>query len=137
MLLYEIKIKYTRQTGEDNPKRESETYLIEGLNCSEVEKRLMDVLKPYIFGDHEIPSCKKAQYKDIFPSVTGDYWFKFRVEMIVVDESGKEKRHKVSILVQEADIEAAIKKLKHELSGFDYDIASVTKSNIIDVYRSI
>ena len=37
MIFYELKISYTRQTGEDNPKAVKETYLVEGLTAADVE----------------------------------------------------------------------------------------------------
>lgn len=52
MLFYEIKIKYGRQTGDDRPSIVKETYLVEGLTCADVEKRLMEEMKPYIFGNY-------------------------------------------------------------------------------------
>ena len=65
MLFYEVKVNYQRQTGEDNPKNVKETYLVEGLNCADVENRLMEDIKPLIFGDCETPSCKKVQFYDL------------------------------------------------------------------------
>ena len=42
MINYEIKINYTRQTGEDNPAGVKETYLVEGITCADVENRLLE-----------------------------------------------------------------------------------------------
>ena len=39
MIFYEIKISYTRQTGEDNPAGVKETYMVEGLTCADVDNR--------------------------------------------------------------------------------------------------
>ena len=49
--MYEIKVNYLRQTGEDNPGTVKETYLVDGATPSDAEKRLMDEIKPFIFGD--------------------------------------------------------------------------------------
>ena len=99
MLLYEIKVNYQRQTGEDNPNKVKETYLVEGLNCSDVENRLMEDIKPFIFGDCEVQNCKRSQYFEIFPNEGGEYWYKARVEMITID-GDKETRKTQSVLVQ-------------------------------------
>ena len=95
MLFYEIKVNYERQTGEDNPGKVKETYLVEGVNCADVENRLMEEIKPFIFGDCEVSSCKKVQYFDIFPNEGSEFWYKARVEMITVD-GDKETRKAVS-----------------------------------------
>ena len=75
MIFYEIKINYTRQTGEDNPAPVNENYLIEGYSCTDVETRLLDEIKPLISGEWEIKSCKQVQYLDIFASPNADYWY--------------------------------------------------------------
>ena len=137
MLFYEIKIIYQRQTGESNPSSVKETYLVEGLTIADVESRLMDELRPYMFGDTEVPSCKKAQFYDIITSPEGDRWFKARVEMITIDDSGKEKRKGVSILVQSGTIDEAMKTLQKQLSQVDCEVVSLTRSPIVEVLRAV
>lgn len=136
MLLYEIKVHYQRQTGEDNPGNVKETYLVEGLNCADVETRLMNELKPLIFGDCEVPSCKKVQFFDIFPNEGGEYWYKGRVEMITIDND-KETRKAVSVLVQANMLDDAVQALKQYLNTYDCEIISVAKSPILDVLRAV
>lgn len=137
MIFYEIKVNYQRQTGEDNPGNVKETYLVEGLNCADVENRLMDEIKPLIFGDCEVPSCKKVQLYDLITSPEGDRWFKGRVEMITVEDSGKEKRKAVTILVQASSIEHALKNLKTHLGSMDCEIINIARSPIMEVYRAV
>lgn len=137
MIFYEIKVNYQRQTGEDNPGNVKETYLVEGLNCADVENRLIDEIKPFVFGDLEVPSCKKVQLYDLIPSPDGDRWYKARVEMITVEDSGKEKRKAVSILVQASNVETANKNLKKALETIDCEIVGITRSPIMEVYRAV
>lgn len=135
MLLYEIKVKYERQTGEDNPNISKETYLVEGVNCADVENRLMDEIKPFISGDCEVPSCKKTQFFDIFPNEGGEYWYKARVEMITIDND-KETRKAVSMLVQANTLSDATHALKQFLGTYDCEIISVAKTPIMDILRA-
>ncbi|MCR4663798.1 MAG: DUF4494 domain-containing protein [Paludibacteraceae bacterium] len=137
MLFYEVKITYQRQTGENTPSSVKETYLVEGLTIADVESRLMEELRPYMFGETEVPSCKKAQFYDILPSTDGDRWFKARVEMITIEDSGKEKRKGVSILVGAATIDDAMKNLLKQLSQVDCEVVSIARSPILDVLRAI
>ena len=136
MLFYEIKVNYERQTGEDNPSKAKETYLVEGFTPADVEKRLMDEIKPFIFGDCEVPSCKKVQFFDIFPNDGGEYWYKGRVEMITID-GDKETRKAVSVLVQASMLDDAVHALKQFLGSYDCEIISVAKSPIMDVMRAV
>lgn len=136
MLFYEVKIKYQRQTGEDNPAGVNETYLIEGLNMTDVEERLMKEIESMIFGDSEIQGCKKAQYYDIYPDPNCENWYKGRVEMITVD-GDKETRKGVNVLLQANNTLDANKALLHHLNGYDCEVISVAKSPILDVLRAI
>lgn len=137
MLFYEVKVNYQRQTGEDNPKNVKETYLVEGLNCADVENRLMEDIKPLIFGDCETPSCKKVQFYDLIENPEGDRWFKARVEMITVEDDGKEKRKAVSIFVQATTIDVALNNLRKYLETLDCEIVSIARSPILEVYRAV
>ena len=137
MLFYEVKVNYQRQTGEDNPKNVKETYLVEGLKCADVENRLMEDIKPLIFGDCETPSCKKVQFYDLIENPEGDRWFKARVEMITVEDDGKEKRKAVSIFVQATTIDVALNNLRKYLETLDCEIVSITRSPILEVYRAV
>ena len=136
MLLYEIKVNYERQTGEDNPGKVKETYLVEGVNCADVENRLLNDIKPFIVGDCEVASCKKVQFFDIFPNESGAFWYKGRVELITID-GDKETRKTVSVLVQANMLDDAVFALKQYLNTLDCEIISVAKSNIMDILRAV
>ena len=137
MIFYEIKISYTRQTGEDNPAAVKETYLVEGLTCADVENRLIEEIKPLISGEWEVKSCKQVQFYDLIPNPEGDRWYKARVEMITVEDNGKETRKAVSIYVQAGNVTEANKTLQQALSNLDCEVVSITRSPIIEVFRAV
>ena len=137
MIFYEIKISYTRQTGEDNPAAVKETYLVEGLTCADVENRLIEEIKPLISGEWEVKSCKQVQFYDLIPNPEGDRWYKARVEMITVEDNGKETRKAVSIYVQAGNVTAANKTLHQALSNLDCEVVSITRSPILEVLRAV
>ena len=136
MIFYELKISYTRQTGEDNPTAVKESYLVEGLTCSDVEARMMENIQRYISGDSEIKSCKQVQFYDLLPNAEGEFWYKARVEMITIEES-KETRKAVSIYVQASNVAEALKALNQALAGIDCEVISIAKSPIVEVFRAI
>lgn len=141
MSFYEIKVTYERQTGEDNPAKARETYLLEGVNCADVEGRLLDELTPYVTmgSTIEVTNCRQVQYYDILPSTdpAADRWFRARVEMITVEDDGKETRRGVAILVQATDITQALKTLKDQLSALYCEIISIQRSSILEIYRAV
>ena len=137
MIFYEIKISYTRQTGEDNPAAVKETYLVEGLTCADVENRLIEDIKPLISGEWEVKSCKQVQFYDLIPNPEGDRWYKARVEMSTVEDNGKETRKAVSIYVQAGNVTEANKVLHQSLSNLDCEVVSITRSPILEVLRAV
>lgn len=137
MLFYEIKVHYQRQTGEDNPGAVKETYLVEGLTCADVESRLMEEIKSLIFGDCEVVSCKKAQFYDMIDSPEADKWYKARVELITVEDNGKETRKAVPILVHATTMDFALKNLKEKMASLDCEVISIQKSPILEVLRAV
>jgi len=137
MLLYEVRVSYQRQTGEDNPGNVKEVYIVEGLTPADVEKRLVEHIKPLVFGELEVPSCTKKQFFEILPSAEGDKWYKGRVELITIEDNGKESRKAVSVLVCASNINWAFKNLSEAMNGYDCEIVSVTKTKIMEVLRAV
>lgn len=136
MLFYEVKVNYERQTGEDNPGKVKETYLVEGLTPADVEQRLMEDIHAFIAGDIEVPSCTKKQFFEIIDAPDADKWYKGRVEMITIDED-KETRKCVSVLVAGSTAMQAHKNLEQAMNGYDCEIVSVARTPIMEVIRAV
>lgn len=132
--MYEIKVNYLRQTGEDNPGTVKETYLVDGATPSDAEKRLMDEIKPFIFGDCEVPMIRNRRFFDIFPNAGGENWYEGKVELITVDGE-VEKRRVVTVLVQDNRIDDALTALRKNLNNVDCEILAIKKSQIIDLIK--
>ena len=132
--MYEIKVNYLRQTGEDNPGTVKETYLVDGATPSDAEKRLMDEIKPFIFGDCEVPMIRNRRFFDIFPNAGGENWYEGKVELITVDGE-IEKRRVVTVLVQDNRIDDALTALRKHLNNVDCEILAIKKSQIIDLIK--
>lgn len=132
--MYEIKVNYLRQTGEDNPGTVKETYLVDGVTPSDAEKRLMDEIKPFIFGDCEVPMIRNRRFFDIFPNEGGENWYEGKVELITVDGE-IEKRRVVTVLVQDNRIDDALTALRKHLNNVDCEILAIKKSQIIDLIK--
>ena len=137
MIFHEIKVSYERQTGEDNPGRVKEIYLIDGaVSFADAENCLMEEIKPFIFGDCEVQTCKRSQYFEVFPNEGGAYWYKARVEMITI-EGEKETRKAVPVLVQANLLDDAIFALKQALNSYDCELISIAKTPIMDILHAV
>lgn len=137
MIFHELKVKYDRQTGEDNPGKVKEIYLVDGaVSFADAEHCLMDEIKPFIFGDCEVQSCKRSQFFDVFPNEGGAYWYKARVEMITID-GDKETRANRAFLVQANLLDDAVFALKEALKSYDCELISISKTPIMDILHAV
>jgi hypothetical protein len=138
MIFHELKVNYTRQTGEDNPGKAKETYLVDGsVSFADAENCLIEEIKPFIFdGECEVQSCKKTQYFEIFPRENAEFWYKARVEMITLD-GDKETRKNVPVLIQASTLDEAVFELKQALNSYDCEIISVAKSPVMDILHAV
>jgi hypothetical protein len=90
-----------------------------------------------ISGEWEVKTCKQVQFYDLIPSPEGDRWYKARVEMITIEDNGKEKRKAVSIYVQAGNVTEANKTLIQSLNNLDCEVVSITRSPILEVFRAV
>ena len=130
MIFHEIKVSYERQTGEDNPGKVKEIYLIDGaVSFADAENCLMEEIKPFIFGDCEVQSCKRSQFFEVFPNEGGAYWYKARVEMITID--GEKETRKANML------DDAVFTLKQAVKSYDCELISIAKTAIVDILHAV
>ena len=135
MKLFEIKVNYARQTGEDNPGSVRETYLVDCVNPSDAETILRDELKPFIFGDLEIERITNRNFFEIFTDLGADNWYKARVELLTID-GDKESRRVVAVMVQASTISDALQALKEKMAGYDCEILSVAKTPVLHLLKA-
>ena len=135
MKLFEIKVNYERQTGEDNPGLVRETYLVDSVNPSNAETILMDELKPFIFGGLEVEHITNRNFFEIFTDLGADNWYKARVELLTID-GDKESRKVVAVMVQASTISDALRALKEKMAGYDCEILSVAKTPVLDLLKA-
>lgn len=135
--MYEVKVNYLRQTGEDNPGAVKETYLVDGVTPSDAEKLLMEELKPLIFGDCELPSVRNRKFFEIIETGNGTDLWEGKVEQIVIEDSGAEKRRPCIFLIEAANITDALSTLKSATNGYDCELLAIKKSAIIGIIHGV
>jgi hypothetical protein len=136
MVFHQVNVAYDRQTGEDNPGKVKETYLVEAVSCADAEQQVKEHVQPLMWGsDCDIPQVRKRLFFDVFPSEDKTLWFEAKVELITID-GDRETRKAVKFLIQEDSILEAVKSLKDRLTLYDCDIISIAQSPIIEVMRN-
>ncbi|MBZ9626642.1 DUF4494 domain-containing protein [Psychroflexus sp. CAK1W] len=134
---FECKVKYrkTQDTGEQ--KITTETYLLDAVSYTEAESRISEEMKAYTSEEFRIMNIKLANFSEVHPFENSDRWFKSKVSLIAMDEeSGKEKKTNIYLLVQANDVKEAFEnttQAMEETMG-DYSIPSITESPILDVF---
>jgi len=94
-------------------------------------------MTPYITGEFTVSTIRRARINEIFFDENGEKWYKAKLYFISLDEDkGIEKRTATTMLVQANDTKEAnegiVKGMKASMA--DYQIASVTETQILDVY---
>lgn len=134
---FECKVSYEKMLENGMQKKVTEPYLVDALSFTEAEARIIEEIKPYISGEFTIADIKRAKLSELFFNDNGDRFFKAKVMFITLDEkSGTEKKTAAQMLAQASDIKEALKVVEKGMEGTlaDYVIASLTETNIMDVF---
>lgn len=137
---FECKIKYEKTMDNGQVKKVTEPYLVDAINFTEAEKRIIEEMTPFMTGEFQVADIKRARYAELFetPGDEADRWFKCKLTFVTLDEkSGAEKKTSQNVLVQASDLRGAIKRLDEGMKGsmMDYVISSVAETPIMGVYH--
>ena len=137
---FECTIKYEKQLEEGKIAKITERYLVDALTFSEAEARIIKEMKPFISGEFEVANINPQKYSELFWNEKADKWFKTKVNFIVLDEEkGVEKKVANYMLFQANDLKEARELLVEGMKGSqaDWEIASISETKILDVYKYI
>lgn len=137
---FECKIKYDKTMENGLVKKVTEPYMVDALNFTEAERRIIEEMTPFMTGEFQVADIKRAHYAEFFETMeeSADRWFKAKLVFVTLDEkSGKERKTSQNVLIQAADLRGAIARLDEGMKGsmMDYVIASVAETPIMDVYH--
>ncbi|WP_025744075.1 DUF4494 domain-containing protein [Aquimarina pacifica] len=134
---YECKVKYRKLDDTGAQKMVTEPYLVDALSYTEAETRINEEMSAYISEEFKITNIKIANFAEIHPFDNSDRWFKSKVSLIAFDEeSGKERKSNMYLLVQANDVKEAFDNTTHVMkeSMGDYTIPAIAESPIMDVF---
>lgn len=136
----ESNVKYERAAENGLMKKVTERYIVEALNFTEAEHRLMEEVSCFASGDLQVWDMKRVQYMEVFETTddSADKFFKVKISIIALDEeTGKERRTAANLLVQASDIPNALERMREAMKGYmlDFDIVNVADTKIMDVFH--
>lgn len=137
---FECKIKYEKNMEDGSVKKVAEPYLVDAISFTEAEKRIIEEIQPFMSGSFEVSDIKRARYSEIFETreESADKFFKAKLAFITLDEkTAKEKKITSTVLIQAADLRAAIERLDEGMknSMMDYTIAAINETALMDVFH--
>ncbi len=136
-LWFECKVRYDKMMENGSVKKVNEPYLVDALTFTEAEARIIEEITPFITGEFSISAVKKTKISEIFFDDSADKYYMVKVNFITLDEkTGTEKKSASFILTQAVDLEGALARFKEGMKGTmaEYDIASITETQLMDVY---
>jgi hypothetical protein len=134
---YECKVKYRKTDETGGQKITTEPYLVDALSYTEAESRINEEMSAYISEEFKITNIKVANYAEIHPFENADRWFKSKVSLLAFDEeSGKERKSNMYLLVQANDVREAYDNTIHIMKSTmgEYAIPAISESPILDVF---
>ena len=135
---FQCKVKYERNAEDGSITKVNEAYLIDALSFTEAEERINEEMKPYISGEFLVADIKRARISELFENESGDRWYRSKIYFISLDEEkGVEKRIAATMFAQASTLKEAVEVIENGMKGTlaDYEIASVTETNVIDVFK--
>ena len=134
---YECKVKYRKLDENAIQKVVTEPYLVDAISYTEAESRINKEMSAYISEEFKITNIRVANFAEIHPFENSDRWFKSKVSLVAYDEeSGKERKTTLYLLVQGNDIKEAFDNSNIAMKNTmgDYTITSISESLIMDVF---
>ena len=132
---FECKVSYEKMLENGMQKKVTEPYLVDALSFTEAEARIIEEIRPFITGEFTVTDIKRARLSELFFNENGDRFYK--IYFITLDEkSGAEKKTAAQMLAQATTLKEAIAVLEDGMKGTlaDYTIASVTETQLMDVF---
>lgn len=137
---FECKIKYEKTLDDGKVQKVSEPYLVDAVNFTDAEKRIIEEIQPFMTGAFEVSDIKRVRYSELFedPRDEADRFYKAKVIFITLDEkSGAEKKTASQMLVQAGTLREALDRLDEGMKTtmMDYTVASIQETALIDVFH--
>ena len=134
---FECKVSFEKIMEDGKQKRVTEAYLVDALSFTEAEARIIKEVASFISGEFTVKDIKRAKISELFFNENGDRFYKVKVYYITLDaKSLTEKKTTVQMLAQASNLKEAVAVLEEGMKGTlaDYEIASVTETQLMDVF---
>ena len=134
---FEVGVRYEKTQEDGTAKKVTETYLIDALSFSEVEKRITEEMEAYISGEFSVVTEKITNIADVVNTddVLADKFYKVKFSIITVcEKTGKEKKQTQLIVVKASSNDDARDRYKQYYKDAPVDLVleAVSETKYID-----
>ena len=135
MNLFETKISYDRLSERGSIETVNEVYIFDAETFGDAENKVLVLAEPNLKMGYEVKSVKRAKIAELFFYPESEKWFKARVNLLWIDEVGKEKKVGVIALVQSDNMKDARERIEERMKEgmADYEIVKIEETQILDV----
>ena len=134
---YEVRVVLERTIENGQTAKVKEDYLVQAVNVTDAETRIIEELKEVIKGEFEIDSVKKKKIAEMMKAESGDVWHKVRVSYVTINEkNGEEKKKAETMMVKAVDVFEAVDTLRKGMKGTmsDWELSSVAETAIVEAF---
>ena len=134
---YEVRVVLERTIENGQTAKVKEDYLVQAVNVTDAETRIIEELKEVIKGEFEIDSVKKKKIAEMMEAESGDVWHKVRVSYVTINEkNGEEKKKAETMMVKAVDVFEAVDTLRKGMKGTmsDWELSSVAETAIVEAF---
>lgn len=134
---FECKVRYDKIQENGTNKKVTEPYLVDALSFTEAEARIIEELTPYISGEFDVASIKRANYAEVVPADDADRWYECKVEFVTLDErTASEKKTASRMLLAANDLHDAMSRFDNTMRGTmaDFNALCIKETPIMEVY---
>jgi hypothetical protein len=130
-MLYQTKVKYTKQNEDGSFKRVSEEYLLGAETFTDAEARIYEELGKFIKGEFRILAIKIVNFSGVFIDDDFQELFECSIQYHSVDDN---KKQSSKFLISAKGIEDANKRISETLNEYYYsfEIKGIKVSKIVD-----
>lgn len=133
MNFYEVKVQYTRQTGEDNPKSVKESYMTDHATFGAAEQVVLEYVKPLASDLPETISMKKLKVYETFRLEDGLlHIYCGKVKFVTIEDNGTEKSVVNRVYVGAEDLSDAKLFLQEQYKGYDAELVGIEETKMVE-----
>ena len=137
---FQTKVALDKVQEDGCMKKQSEVYLVDALNYTEAEARIIEETAPFSNGQLEIKDIKHRKFVEVFdsPAESDDKWYECKVLYVILDEKTcQEKKTPVLMLVKAGNFDTAVENLHKGMGGSmaSYEIHTIKETAILDIFK--